>query len=101
MIILLQSSPKGSQAYEQGLEIAMSYGDFFEDNNIKVVISGEFLQAVLSSNMQDVFIKKLKQLELFEIKTFSLTKTDYSFIATISNQQLREMLINDNKVLSF
>ena len=74
MIIFLQSSPRDSQAYEQGLEMAMSYGDFFEDNNIKVIISGAFLQSVLVSNEQDIFIKKLKQLELFEIETFSVKK---------------------------
>lgn len=101
MIIFLQSSPRDSQAYEQGLEMAMSYGDFFEDNNIKVIISGAFLQSVLVSNEQDIFIKKLKQLELFEIETFSVKKTAYDFIAAITNQQLRIMLINDSKVLSF
>ncbi len=101
MIIFLQSSPRDSQAYEQGLEMAMSYGDFFEDNNIKVIISGAFLQSVLVSNEQDIFIKKLKQLELFEIETFSVKNTAYDFIAAVTNQQLRIMLINDSKVLSF
>ncbi len=101
MIILLQSAPLDSQAYEQGLEIAMSYGDFFEDNNIRVVLSGEFLQALLDSNPQSVFVKKLKQLELFEIATFSVQKTVFDFIETIPPQQLRAMLINDSKVLSF
>lgn len=81
--------------------MAMSYGDFFEDNNIKVIISGSFLQSVLASNTQDAFIKKLKQLELFEIETFSVKKTTYAFISAVTNQQLRIMLINDSKVLSF
>ena len=63
--VILSSSPFVSQSYEQGIEVALNLAE--AEIGVRVLLAGDFARAIKSSKAESIFVKKLKQLELFDI----------------------------------
>ena len=63
--IVLSSSPLNSPFFEDGIEIALTAADM--EVETEVVLTGSFLEYVNNAFPEDIVIKKLKQLELYDI----------------------------------
>lgn len=66
--IVLASSPLNSPFFEDGLEVALTAADL--EVETEVVLTGAFLEYVKNTSPDDIVLKKLKQLELYEIEPF-------------------------------
>lgn len=64
--IVLSSSPLNSPFFEDGIEVALTAADM--EVETEVVLTGSFLEYVKNAFPEDIVIKKLKQLELYEIE---------------------------------
>ena len=64
--IVLSSSPLNSPFFEDGLEVALTAADL--EVETEVVLTGAFLEYVKNTSPDDIVLKKLKQLELYEIE---------------------------------
>ena len=98
-IIVISSDPTDSFDYEQGLEVAMTLTDL--EQPCAVCLEGEFLDKVANSRGDEVFVKKLKQLELFGIELFSPIKPNLSFCSVKTYSELFEIYKNVKVVISF
>ena len=63
--IVLASSPLNSPFFEDGIEVALTAADM--EVKTEVVLTGSFLEYVKNAVPEDIVIKKLKQLEIYEI----------------------------------
>ena len=63
--IVLASSPLSSPFFEDGIEVALTAADM--EVATEVVLTGAFLEYVKNAVPEDIVIKKLKQLEIYEI----------------------------------
>ena len=66
--IVLSSSPLNSPFFEDGLDVALTAADL--EVETEVVLTGAFLEYVKNTSPDDIVLKKLKQLELYEIEPF-------------------------------
>ncbi|WP_286035787.1 hypothetical protein [Succinatimonas hippei] len=66
--IVLASSPLNSPFFEDGIEVALTAADL--EVETEVVLTGAFLEYVKNTSPDDIVLKKLKQLELYEIEPF-------------------------------
>lgn len=64
--IVLASSPLNSPFFEDGIEVALTAADL--EVETEVVLTGAFLEYVKNTSPDDIVLKKLKQLELYEIE---------------------------------
>lgn len=64
--IVLASSPLNSPFFEDGIEVALTAADM--EVETEVVLTGAFLEYVKNTSPDDIVLKKLKQLELYEIE---------------------------------
>lgn len=101
MLIILQSDPRLNHDYEQGIELAISYGDLVEANDITVLVAGAFLQELVHAHGDEVFVKKLKQLELFEVEAVALEHTPCAFVKRVNKSAVRALVASKQRVLSF
>ncbi len=63
--ILLASDPYTSQSYEQGIEVALNLAE--AGIEVQVVLASDFLRASECMKEDSLILKKLNQLELFDI----------------------------------
>ena len=66
--IVLASSPLNSPFFEDGIEVALTAADL--EVETEVALTGAFLEYVKNTSPDDIVLKKLKQLELYEIEPF-------------------------------
>ncbi|MGN0903233.1 MAG: hypothetical protein ACI4M9_08100 [Succinivibrio sp.] len=69
ILIVLASDPMRSSFYEMGIETSINFSDAGTD--VEVVIEGDFLRALKNSDDNSVYLKKLRQLALYDIKTYT------------------------------
>lgn len=65
-LVVISSNPIKSVSFEQGIEVALNLAD--AELEVQVLLEGDFLEYVQSSASEDVVIKKLKQLFLYEVE---------------------------------
>lgn len=105
LVIEIASSPATSQAYEHAIELAIALSDVEKD--VVVWISGEAALAamMLSQDENCIFVKKLKQLALLEIKCVVYAGLNLaaplSFVEPQDGNQLRELISNSQKSVVF
>ena len=76
-IIVITSDPDKNSDFEQGLEIAMTLSDL--ELKCSVSIEGDFLSKIENCSKDSVYLKKLKQLELFDIPLISARAIPFSY----------------------
>ncbi len=69
LTVVLSRDPQISSFYEQGLEVAMTCADLNEE--CQVVLEGYFLEHIKQASADDVAVKKLAQLGLYDIPCFA------------------------------
>ncbi len=67
--VILASDPYTSQSYEQGIEVALNLAE--AGIEVQVVAASDFLRAYEGIKPDCVILKKLNQLELFDIPVIS------------------------------
>lgn len=86
--IVLASSPLNSPFFEDGIEVALTAADL--EVETEVVLTGAFLEYVKNTSPDDIVLKKLKQLELYEIEPI---REDTSVICQAP--QIKQIVINN------
>lgn len=84
--VVLSTSPLISPFYEDGIEVALTAADM--EVNTEVVLTGDFLAYVNSANSDSLVLKKLKQLELYEIEP----SYDENFKAGSAKDLIKEVI---------
>ena len=83
--IVLASSPLNSPFFEDGIEVALTAADL--EVETEGVLTGAFLEYVKNTSPDDIVLKKLKQLELYEIEPFYEEKQ-----VTCSDPQIKQIV---------
>lgn len=83
--IVLASSPLNSPFFEDGIEVALTAVDL--EVETEVVLTGAFLEYVKNTSPDDIVLKKLKQLELYEIEPFYEEKQ-----VTCSDRRIKQIV---------
>lgn len=83
--IVLASSPLNSPFFEDGIEVALTAADL--EVETEVVLTGAFLEYVKNTSPDDIVLKKLKQLELYEIEPFYVEDQ-----VTCSDPQIKQIV---------
>lgn len=88
-IIVISTDPEKNSDYEQGLEIAMTLSEI--GINCCVCLEGDFLRKLEDSFEDIIYLKKLKQLELFDIPLISPRSIPYSYCTVKKEEEIREL----------
>lgn len=96
-VIILSSSPLVSDDYEQGIELTLTATDFNLD--YKLIADKYFCNILNTLNSDHQVIKKLKQLELFDLTLLVLEKVDLPFCQIISLKEYQELLESEERIL--
>ena len=83
VLIVISSNPNGGYLYEQGIEVALNLADAMTD--VTVLAEGEFLRNLDNSDT-NIFTKKLKQCELYDIEVYAEDCRGIEFIREITEQ---------------
>lgn len=83
--IVLASSPLNSPFFEDGIEVALTAADM--EVETEVVLTEAFLEYVKNALPEDIVIKKLKQLELYDIEPLCEEE-----LIACENSQIRQIV---------
>ena len=72
ILVVLSSDPLKSDLYEQGIEVTLNLAD--AEVSVEAYFEGEFLKALKEASNDSIFYKKLKQINLYEVKCSSNDK---------------------------
>ncbi len=97
ILIVISSNPLKSSAYIQGIEVALNICEA-QEGCIEVVTAGAFNDAFLCADKNDDLVKRLRQLDLYEIP-FHTTSRDFD--DKITCVSLRDRVEHCNKVIVF
>ncbi len=67
--VILASDPYTSQSYEQGIEVALNLAE--AGIEVQVAVASDFQRIYEGMDPESVILKKLNQLELFDIPVIS------------------------------
>lgn len=99
IVVALESDPYKYNFYEQGLDVAMTLADL--EQEIEVVLSGDFANAAAGADNNVIFKKKLLQLELFDIKCISAVENAVAKDYFVEEQAIYHVLQNAQRILTF
>lgn len=88
ILIVLSSSPAFGSTYIQGLEIALNLSD--AEYPVKVLLEGDMALALYSGSSDSEYAKQLKQLDLYDVETFSDREVCLEFVKTVSVRSLMD-----------
>lgn len=72
ILVVLSSDPLKSDLYVQGIEVTLNLAD--AEVSVEAYFEGEFLKALKEASNDSIFYKKLKQINLYEVKCSSNDK---------------------------
>lgn len=72
ILVVLSLDPLKSDLYEQGIEVTLNLAD--AEVSVEAYFEGEFLKALKEASNDSIFYKKLKQINLYEVKCSSNDK---------------------------
>ncbi len=99
LLVVLNSDPIEDNWWEQGLDIATTIVDL--EGSVKVLLQGKMLDSIANMSAEQTVLKKLKQLSLFGIETYSLSPVDNLQVSVIIQPDLEEILANAKAVMEF
>ncbi len=73
ILVVLSSDPQKSDLYEQGIEVMLNLAD--AEVSVEAYFEGDFLRALKEAHNDSIFYKKLKQINLYEVKCSSKDKS--------------------------
>ncbi len=88
LLIVLSASPAFTSSYIQGLEIALNLSD--AEYPVKVLLEGDMALALYADKRDSEYAKQLKQLELYDVETFSDREVCLDFVKTVSVRSLMD-----------
>ena len=95
ILIVLSSSPAFGSTYIQGLEIALNLSD--AEYPVKVLLEGDMALALYSGSSDSEYAKQLKQLDLYDVETFSDREVCLEFVKTSPVRSLMDEAKNITK----
>lgn len=97
LIVVFSSVPEHSVQFEQGLEVALAAADL--ELEVKVIIEGACAKALLQVPTETIWVKKMRQLELYAIPCVSAAPISVLTCEQLPYPALRELLGTAHAVL--
>lgn len=97
IVIILDELPNYSNAYEQGIDLIMAAADYEIESCL--MLSDNFANFLKEQANNSIYIKKLKQIELFEIKAYSNIALELQIIEYIDKQKYNDIFMKASKVM--
>ena len=98
-LIILASSPVLENTWEQGLELALNLAEMGEE--CTVLLEHEFMYACAWNDPEVGFVKKLSQLELYEVAVYAEIPMKFAWIKSCDTSEAARLMAEAAGIMVF